>query len=404
MSREERSTPNPRPVAREKSGTPRTPEGGKEPLCVNCNHTEDDHDGYGGMCDGLGFNASREICGCQKFAAPAPSDTPEPPRKATKSGERCCNASPPKPAKPFLCTLLDGHSGDHEAWGGNNDKPKLTWPQAASSRPAETATEPTSETITVPLSEYSALFHERDVLRDKLIRAEIQIEAQRNALMESTPMEVGAGVESCPAPSPLSDAPKEITEAVERYRKVVAKLILRAAKSSTVRFPVEIDADDWKAIRERDEWQRQQTEQSENLWEEMESARPSLLALIRKEVERERERYEHERNRRRKLGKDLDAEIARLRSENERLKTSLRQTLLDAVDRIFNDLPLLSATTLTREEIPAVIRAIESRVGWIFGNVPLFEKNREEVKDYRVLEELLPRLRSGTTTPNNKEK
>lgn len=42
----------------------------QRPKCVNCGHIEDDHDGYGGLCDGLGWNASRTICGCQHFAAP----------------------------------------------------------------------------------------------------------------------------------------------------------------------------------------------------------------------------------------------------------------------------------------------------------------------------------------------
>jgi hypothetical protein len=40
--------------------------------CGACGHTEDDHDGYGGMCDGLGDNASREVCGCVAFVTPSP--------------------------------------------------------------------------------------------------------------------------------------------------------------------------------------------------------------------------------------------------------------------------------------------------------------------------------------------
>lgn len=51
------------------------------PRCVTCSHSEDDHDGYGGMCDGLGYNESRTVCGCQQFVAPALSEgepTPAP--------------------------------------------------------------------------------------------------------------------------------------------------------------------------------------------------------------------------------------------------------------------------------------------------------------------------------------
>lgn len=32
--------------------------------CANCGHAEDDHDGYGGLCDGFGWNNSRMVCGC----------------------------------------------------------------------------------------------------------------------------------------------------------------------------------------------------------------------------------------------------------------------------------------------------------------------------------------------------
>lgn len=37
------------------------------PKCRHCGHTEADHDGYGGLCDGLGYNDSREVCGCDEF-------------------------------------------------------------------------------------------------------------------------------------------------------------------------------------------------------------------------------------------------------------------------------------------------------------------------------------------------
>lgn len=44
-------------------------QGTPQDKCVKCGHIEDDHDGYGGMCDGLGWNASREVCPCQDFVA-----------------------------------------------------------------------------------------------------------------------------------------------------------------------------------------------------------------------------------------------------------------------------------------------------------------------------------------------
>jgi hypothetical protein len=46
--------------------------------CADCHHIEDDHDGYGGMCDGLLTEAAsreewndlmdaRAMCGCTNF-------------------------------------------------------------------------------------------------------------------------------------------------------------------------------------------------------------------------------------------------------------------------------------------------------------------------------------------------
>ncbi len=38
--------------------------------CAKCGHAADDHDGYAGMCDGLGWNDARQVCTCQQFVPP----------------------------------------------------------------------------------------------------------------------------------------------------------------------------------------------------------------------------------------------------------------------------------------------------------------------------------------------
>ncbi len=47
-----------------------------ENLCRDCGHTEDDHDGYGGLCDGATDIASRTMCGCDEFRACNTTATP----------------------------------------------------------------------------------------------------------------------------------------------------------------------------------------------------------------------------------------------------------------------------------------------------------------------------------------
>ena len=53
-----------------------------EAKCRECGHVEADHDGYGGLCDGLGYNESRTICGCEEFVPPR---TLRPRRKQLRS-------------------------------------------------------------------------------------------------------------------------------------------------------------------------------------------------------------------------------------------------------------------------------------------------------------------------------
>ncbi len=36
-------------------------------LCARWNHRASDHGGYGGYCDGLGYNEEREVCPCLTF-------------------------------------------------------------------------------------------------------------------------------------------------------------------------------------------------------------------------------------------------------------------------------------------------------------------------------------------------
>ena len=47
------------------------------PRCVVCGHVEDEHDGYGGMCEDDADLDDRSQCGCLKFAAPSRNPTEE---------------------------------------------------------------------------------------------------------------------------------------------------------------------------------------------------------------------------------------------------------------------------------------------------------------------------------------
>lgn len=38
--------------------------------CQKCGHAEDDHDGYGGLCDGGTDPDTRSMCGCTEYVAP----------------------------------------------------------------------------------------------------------------------------------------------------------------------------------------------------------------------------------------------------------------------------------------------------------------------------------------------
>ena len=51
------------------NGVPMTRPSGDTQKCARCGHSEDDHDGYGGLCDGLGFTSDRTMCGCSSFSA-----------------------------------------------------------------------------------------------------------------------------------------------------------------------------------------------------------------------------------------------------------------------------------------------------------------------------------------------